>query len=87
MTVMAPDTLDWVTFSTDDHVCTSLSGCSAEAVCRVIWRPVCPCAHHTSELCVTHRDEVLTGAKIADGFFRCRACGSLVTLVRIEPIR
>lgn len=90
MTVIAPDTLDWVTFSTEESGPCQVDcpgGCAREAVARAYWDQPCLCSPDTTDLCVMHRDELLEEARVWGPDYECCTCWVSVVLLRIVPIR
>lgn len=84
---IAPDSLDWVTFTEEDESCDigRIDPCLLEAVARAYWQ-ACSCIPNPMRLCVAHRDAV-AGAASEYAWFRCVLCTCRVLLLRIEPIR
>lgn len=81
--VIAPDSLDWVTFSSEeDELCEARSmPCGRQAAAVAIWQTVSPRCPERQPLCLEHADLALRrSAGYGQWFCGCR-------LLRIEPIR
>jgi hypothetical protein len=88
----APESLDWVTFSEEDDETCEARGrtCGLEAVVIAYYARQCRCFPSQQRLCAAHRDRTIASAQLSwpqTGVFYCRACGRLLRLLRIEPIR
>lgn len=79
--------LDWVTFSGDDHACDWNGGCPQEAVAVAIWRHSCGHMAPSTRVCARHRDRILEAAGNVAKDFVCSECPALFWLDRMEPVR
>jgi hypothetical protein len=90
VTVIAPESLDWVTFSEDDREpCDGRFDvpCALEAIALAFWEMPCECGPNPQRCCVRHRDAFLALAARNSGRFRCRCCEARIFLLRMEPLR
>ena len=85
--VIAPESLDWVTFSDGDDACDWRGGCPSEAVAVARWRHSCDHMAASTRVCIRHRDRVLEVSRDAARHFACSTCTAVFYLDRMEPIR